>query len=67
MEQQNNSPQQALEQKIDNLQRSIDRLSKIFKWTLIITAILFVLPLIGLLFVIPQFMSGIAGYGDLLK
>ncbi len=46
-----------LEKKIDQLQNSIDQLRKIFKWTLIITVVLFVLPLIGLVFVIPQFLS----------
>lgn len=46
-----------LEKKIDKLQRSIDRLNKIFLWTLIITVVLFILPLIGLLIVIPQFIS----------
>ncbi|MBI5046043.1 MAG: hypothetical protein HZC14_03560 [Candidatus Niyogibacteria bacterium] len=52
---------EALEKKIDALQRSIDRLNKIFLWTLIITAALFVLPLIGLLFAIPQVLSTYAG------
>lgn len=46
-----------LEQKIDRLQHSIDKLNKIFLGTLIVTIALFVLPLIGLLFVIPQFLS----------
>jgi type II secretory pathway component PulF len=48
---------QELEKKIDKLQKSIDRLNKIFFWTMIITVALFVLPLIGLLFVVPQFIS----------
>ncbi len=56
MEQQNFNNEQ-LEQKIDKLQRSIDRLNKIFFWTLVITIALFILPLIGLLAVIPQFIS----------
>ena len=58
---------ETLEQKIDKLQSSIDKLNKIFKWTLIITVLLFVLPLIGLLFVIPQFLSTVTNYGDLLR
>ncbi len=69
MEQQN--AQQSLEQKIDKLQKSIDKLNKIFKWTVIITIVLFVAPLIGLLFVIPKFMSSIdltnSSYNELLK
>ena len=43
-----------LEGKIEKLQRSIDRLNKIFLWTLIITVILFVLPLVGFIFIVPQ-------------
>ena len=48
---------EALEKKIDKLQRSIDKLNRIFIWTLIITIVLFVLPLFGLLFAIPKFLS----------
>ena len=53
-----------LEQKMDSLQQSIDRLRKIFFWILIISVALFVLPLIGLFFVIPQFLSV---YGNILQ
>ncbi|MEK7553184.1 MAG: hypothetical protein AAB504_00620 [Patescibacteria group bacterium] len=59
------SKAEELEKKIDKLQRSIDRLNKIFFWTLIITVAFFVLPLIGLIFVIPQFLSGLSIYGGL--
>ncbi len=48
---------EALERKMDELQSSIDKLRKIFLWIIIITAALFILPLIGLIFVIPQFLS----------
>jgi len=58
------SKNEELEGKIDKLQHSIDRLNKIFFWTLVITVALFVLPLIGLLFAIPQFLST---YGSLLQ
>lgn len=68
---QENLQQQSLEQKIDNLQNSIDKLNKMFKWTLIVTVILFIMPLIGLLFIIPQFISNIdltnSSYSELLK
>ncbi|HEY4477151.1 MAG TPA: hypothetical protein VJB56_00815 [Candidatus Paceibacterota bacterium] len=47
----------ALEGKIDSLQRSIDKLKRIFVWILIISVVMFVLPLIGLVFAIPQFLS----------
>jgi hypothetical protein len=46
-----------LEKKMDDLKRSIDGLKKVFLWTLIISIVLFVLPLIGLLFIVPQFLS----------
>jgi type II secretory pathway component PulF len=50
-----------LEKKIEKLQLSIDKLNKIFFWTFIITVgttvLFFVLPLIALVFVLPQFMS----------
>ncbi|MDO8524539.1 MAG: hypothetical protein Q7R99_02835 [bacterium] len=69
MEQENS--QQSLEQKIDKLQNSIDKLNKMFKWTLIITLVLFIVPLIGLLFVVPKFLSNIdltnSNYSELLK
>jgi len=62
MEQLEPQPKNAeLENKIDRLQRSIDRLNKIILWTIIITVVLFVLPLIGLLFAIPQFLSSYSG------
>ena len=47
----------SLEGKIDSLQRSIDKLKRIFLWILVISIVMFVLPLIGLMFVIPQFLS----------
>lgn len=51
----------ALESKIDNIQQSVDRIRKIFFWTFVITTLLFILPLIGLIFVIPQFLSIYSG------
>jgi cell division protein FtsL len=55
------SKNEELEKKIEKLQQSIDRLNKIFFWTLIITVVLFALPLLGLLFAIPQFLAGLGG------
>ncbi len=49
--------------KIDALQRAISKLQKTFFWTLVITVALFVLPLIGLVFVIPQFLSSYSSAG----
>jgi len=53
-----------LEKKMDDLKHAIDGLKKVFLWTLIISVALFILPLIGLLFVIPQFLSG---YSNILQ
>ena len=54
-----NSNQQldSLEKKIDELQRSVNKIKKIFLWILIASVAMIVMPLIGLLFAIPQFLS----------
>ena len=46
-----------LEKKIDEIYISVEKTRKYFFWTMVITLIVFVLPLIGLLFVIPSFLS----------
>ena len=43
--------------KIDGIYKSVEKTRKYFLWTLIISIVVVVLPLIGLLFVIPQFLS----------
>jgi len=47
--------------KIDAIYRSVEKTRKYFLWTMIITAVLFILPLVGLLIIIPQFISLITG------
>jgi len=42
--------------KIDVMYKSVERLRKYFMWTLIIAVITVVLPVIGLVFVIPYFL-----------
>jgi hypothetical protein len=56
------------DQKLDEINRkieavyvSVEKTRKYFKWTMIITIALFVLPMIGLLFAIPSFMSNYVG------
>ncbi len=49
------------EKKLDEVYRSVEKLRKYFLWTLIITAIVIVLPLIGLLFAIPTFLNIYSG------
>lgn len=57
------------EQKIEEIYRSVEKMRKYFLWTLIITAVVIILPLIGLLLVIPSFIDmysgGMGFYPDL--
>jgi uncharacterized protein YqhQ len=46
-----------LEQKTDEIYVSAEKTRKSFMWTLIITVVVIVLPLIGLFFAIPSFLS----------
>lgn len=46
-----------LEKKIDAIYVSVEKTRNYFKWTMIITIVLFVLPLVGLVFAIPAFMT----------
>jgi len=46
-----------LDKKIDAIHISVEKTRKYFLYTFWITVILFVLPLIGLIFVIPSFIS----------
>ena len=46
-----------IEQKIDAIYLSVEKTRKYFFWTMVITVALVVVPLIGLLFVVPNFIS----------
>ena len=46
-----------MEKKIDEIYVSVEKTRKYFLWTMIITLAVVVLPLIGLMFVIPSFIS----------
>lgn len=48
---------QTLEDKIDAIYVSVEKTRKYFFWTMVLTIVVFVVPLIGLLFVIPSFIS----------
>lgn len=45
------------EAKLEAIYRSVERMRTYFRWTLIITVLVIILPLIGLMFVIPQFLE----------
>ena len=54
------------EEKIEAVYRSIEKMRKYFLWTLIITVLAIVVPLIGLGFVIPSFLDTMTkGYGGI--
>ena len=54
-----------LEKKIDAIYVSAEKTRKYFLGTMIVTVIAFVLPLIGLLFAIPTFMSTYSALGNI--
>lgn len=46
-----------LEQKLDKANKDIKTIKNVFLWSFILTIIFIVLPLVAMIFVIPQFMS----------
>ncbi len=46
-----------LDKKVEKTHQSVEKMRKYFLWTLIITAAVIVLPLIGLLFALPKFLN----------
>lgn len=56
-----------LEQKVDAVYESAEKTRKYFLWTLIITVLMFLLPLIGLMIAIPFLLNTMGQvYGGLL-
>ena len=55
----------ALEKKIDAIYVSAEKTRKYFLGTIIVTIVAFVLPLIGLAFAIPSFLSTYAGIANI--
>ena len=55
----------AQEKKLDAIFRSTEKMRKIFLWTMWITIAVIVLPLIGLVFVIPVFLKSIPNLSSL--
>lgn len=52
-------------EKIEEIYISVEKTRKYFLWTLIISVAFVVLPLIGLMFVIPQFLNTLNMAGNL--
>lgn len=46
-----------LDKKVDAVYKSVEQTRKIIFWTAVVTAAVIVLPLIGMLFVIPSFIN----------
>ena len=56
---------EALDKKIDAVFASAEKTRKYFLWTVVATLVAFVLPLVGLLFAIPSFMSMYSSLGNI--
>ncbi len=48
---------EGLEKKIDAVYVSTEKTRRYFQWTMIITIVMFVLPVLGLIFVVPMFIA----------
>jgi hypothetical protein len=55
------------EKKLDAIYKSTERTRKYILWTVIASVVVFVLPIIGLIFAIPTFLSSYSAYTNLLK
>lgn len=55
----------AIEQKIDATYVVANKTRKIFLWTLVIAVVTTILPLAGLLFVVPKLIQGLGVYQNL--
>lgn len=53
----------AIERKVDAISASVNKTRKYLMWKLIITIALIVLPLIGLVFAVPAYLSTLQGLG----
>ncbi len=56
----------ALEKKIEAIYISVEKTRKYYLWSTAFTVAFFVLPLIGLAFVIPSFLATYSSVGGLL-
>ena len=58
---------EGMEKKLDAIYTSAEKTRKYFLTTLIVTAVAFVLPLVGLFIAIPSFLSTYSGANELLQ
>lgn len=52
-------------EKLDKIYASVEKTRKYFLWVLIVSLVMVVLPAIGLIFAIPQFLSLYQSIGSL--
>jgi len=52
---------EAQDKKLTEIYDSIEKMRMYFLWTLIVTVVVIILPLIGILLVIPKFISTLGG------
>jgi hypothetical protein len=57
MDQEMQNKMAGLEKKIDQIYMSVEKTRKYFFWTMVVTVVVVVLPLIGLIFAIPSFLN----------
>ena len=50
-----------LEEKVEKIYVSVEKTRKYFMWTMIITLVIFILPLLALVFVVPSFVTNYIG------
>ena len=46
-----------LDRKLDEIYVSVEKARKYFFWSMVVTLVVFVLPLIALIFIIPSFLN----------
>ena len=61
MENDNTKKLEMLEAKIDAVYSSVEKIRKYLFWTMVVTLVVVVLPLIGLVFAIPAFLNNYVG------
>ena len=54
---------EAQDKKLTDIYNSVEKMRKYFLWTLIITIAVIVIPIIGLIILIPKMISTISGSG----
>jgi len=54
-----------MERKIDAIYVSVEKTRKYIFWTVVVTVVLFVVPLLGLVFAVPSFISTYSEIGNI--